>query len=774
MLRCRLLVRRFVVCLLAAFSLGLVSSGRAQSKPPPFSLRDLGLGLPRAPLGAHCVGNVVCTEMGTRGVHVRLTGSMLVRDDRSVPGAALTPAASFTLGGWGEAGVHFPILLGPLDTPPLVEPPFVFIKGAFTPPYWIGTHGVLFAALTLPYGPFSAPDVASKPVTSRYEVGAAISGHLLWMLYYSMSVSGQLSPGGPPPRLLTGLEVDARFDGFNVFGQVTHSAAFCWGGASDVACQSNMMVLGGLRIPMVIGHGSLAAGMVRGTPGAEGGLITATAGLSYDEATRARYGDGIEKVQQLWIRLFNAVIDPYLDERCVLWDDDHKPMLDIGQKSKDGMYCERDGLRTPIHTHFDRDQRSTRVCYDKGLRNCILRRNSEKDAWEVVPQSQQARRPYLKDDCHVYEEGVALPLQSIGTKSSDGQACEWEGHRFPIGKKFWALPGYNVMCQDPTLKDCSIELPEKPMSTGKYVAGRGIEQPVVTGAQKVLDTMERGAQTAEDLATGGLDLRTWGEEALNTLKDGVSHLSPDEAKKRAKAFEAFAEEKAREFAEKPLHEQLGDAAETVGDGVVSILGNKGMGMLGAIGSGTSGVARTAEELEKVAKAEQKAARAGRRTAKAAKAEAEHVDREAAEHLAKETSEREAKQSQSHARHVAHEQAGHDASNPRNRAAFERYKDDLRKDMEPPHVRDPELVDTVKNLYRETATEGSGSTAAAVRKELQTGEATKGRFHSEKAGNRIRQLETWLKNNPKARPGDRAAAENLLQDMKNALEGMPKK
>ena len=86
------------------------------------------------------------------------------------------------------------------------------------------------------------------------------------------------------------------------------------------------------------------------------------------------------------------------------------------------------------------------------------------------------------------------------------------------------------------------------------------------GAQKVLDALERGAQAAGELATGGLDVRTWGEEALSTLKDGLSHLSQEEAKKQAKAFEKFAEEKAHEFAEKPLHEKLGDAAETIGDG----------------------------------------------------------------------------------------------------------------------------------------------------------------------------------------------------------------
>jgi hypothetical protein len=603
-------VRRLVVCFLLALSLPLAQSAIAQPMPA-LSLRDLIWVLPRAPLGAHCVGNVVCTEMGTWGVHARLTGSMLIGDDRSVPGGLLTPAASFTIGGWGEVGGQFPILLGPLGTPPLPLPAVVFVKGALSPPQWIGRHGILYGSLSLPYGPFAAPDENGKPMAIRYEVGAAISGHLLWMLHYGMSISGQLSPGGAPPRLLTGLELVARFDGFDVFAQATQSAALCWGGSSDPACQSNVMVLGGLRIPIVLGHSSAAAGVIRGARDAEGTVVEATVGLTYDEATRAKYGDGIEKIKQFWLHLFNAVIDPFLDERCVLWDDDGKPMLDLGQRSRDGLYCERDGLRTPIHTHFDRDQESSRVCYDKGLRNCILHRRSDKDAWEVVPKSQQARRPYLKDDCHVYEEGQVLPLAALGIKSGDGQACDWEGHRFPIGQKFWALPDNNVMCQDATLTDCSLELPDKPLTTGQYVIGRSIERPVLKGAQKVLDAVERGAQKATDLATGELKVGTWGEQVLYTLKDAASHMNLEDARKFAKAAEEDAKEKAHRFAKEPLHEQLGDIGEAFGDGAITVLGNKGLGALGTAGSDAAGVTGAAEEFNKVVKVEKKIVNAER-------------------------------------------------------------------------------------------------------------------------------------------------------------------
>ena len=61
-------------------------------------------------------------------------------------------------------------------------------------------------------------------------------------------------------------------------------------------------------------------------------------------------------------------------------------------------------------------------------------------------------------------------------------------------------------------------------------------------------------------------------------------------------------------------------------------------------------------------------------------------------------------------------------------------------------------------------------AAAIRQELATGQPVGAAFHSQKAADSIRSLERWLSNNPTARPGDRAAAENVIRDMSNALGG----
>ena len=101
---------------------------------------------------------------------------------------------------------------------------------------------------------------------------------------------------------------------------------------------------------------------------------------------------------------------------------------------------------------------------------------------------------------------------------------------------------------------------------------------------------------------------------------------------------------------------------------------------------------------------------------------------------------------------------------------EAYKNELRAAMEKPAVSDETLSSIVDKLYRPNAQVGSGSTAAAVRQELATGESVGNAFHSQKASDTIAELQRWLSRNPTASPGDRAAAENLIIDMTNALGG----
>ncbi|WP_317178157.1 hemagglutinin repeat-containing protein [Pectobacterium sp. HCp5_1] len=111
-----------------------------------------------------------------------------------------------------------------------------------------------------------------------------------------------------------------------------------------------------------------------------------------------------------------------------------------------------------------------------------------------------------------------------------------------------------------------------------------------------------------------------------------------------------------------------------------------------------------------------------------------------------------------------------SSDPKSRSQYEQYVDSLRASMEKPNVKDDNLKNIINDLYRPNAKVGSGSTADAVRYELATGEKVGGRGHVEKAQTYSKALQDWLNKNPQASSSDRAAAENVLKDMQNALKG----
>lgn len=110
------------------------------------------------------------------------------------------------------------------------------------------------------------------------------------------------------------------------------------------------------------------------------------------------------------------------------------------------------------------------------------------------------------------------------------------------------------------------------------------------------------------------------------------------------------------------------------------------------------------------------------------------------------------------------------NSPKSRSSFEKYKSELRASMERPHVEDPKLSKVMDDLYRPNAKVRSGSTADAVREEMATGKPVGGRWHTQKANEGVTRLDNWLKKNPTASPGDRAAAENVMRDLQDALGG----
>jgi len=80
-----------------------------------------------------------------------------------------------------------------------------------------------------------------------------------------------------------------------------------------------------------------------------------------------------------------------------------------------------------------------------------------------------------------------------------------------------------------------------------------------------------------------------------------------------------------------------------------------------------------------------------------------------------------------------------------------------------------LKNAIDQIYRPGAKTGDGGLADAIRHELQTGQLVGGKTHLIKGPERVRNLENILKNQNLS-PSDKAIAEKLLNDLKNALGG----
>jgi len=94
----------------------------------------------------------------------------------------------------------------------------------------------------------------------------------------------------------------------------------------------------------------------------------------------------------------------------------------------------------------------------------------------------------------------------------------------------------------------------------------------------------------------------------------------------------------------------------------------------------------------------------------------------------------------------------------------------------PEVSDGKLQNIVNDIYkgdRHPNYEGTGSTADAARWEFKNGEMLNGSDHLNNKGPQVvTRLERWLKNNPSSSISDRHAAQEMLKDLRNALQGKP--
>ncbi len=92
---------------------------------------------------------------------------------------------------------------------------------------------------------------------------------------------------------------------------------------------------------------------------------------------------------------------------------------------------------------------------------------------------------------------------------------------------------------------------------------------------------------------------------------------------------------------------------------------------------------------------------------------------------------------------------------------------------PPLVADQRLKNHVEQLYsavHNPKRTGDGTTMDAIRHELATGQEVGGTMHILKGEGHLKGIKKWLNENPNASPEDRAIAENLVDELGNALRG----
>ncbi|MBL9006094.1 MAG: hypothetical protein JNJ46_17705 [Myxococcales bacterium] len=337
-----------------------------------------------------------------------------------------------------------------------------------------------------------------------------------------------------------------------------------------------------------------------------------------------------------WIKDQLAAIDPYLKQDCVLYDDEHKPVMSLGALAPDGKSCIYDGLSVPIGPHFFWNKAHTRLCNDEALTDCFLHRTSARAGW--LPM-----HPLLvQNDCFAYWQGS--PWMRVGTPTPDGQGCENRGHVIPIGHELKQDRHHDsYYCYDEldkahnqTQKKWCLERPDKPQSTSDYLMRRwagGIDNSVAAlkkGDDKVRQGIDEMAAGMPLRATTPVrEAESVGQKILSTARNATR----EDAKHAAQGVL----DAAAAWLKKPWPQKLGDAVESVGDAMASP--TTYVPAAGILRTG----GKLAEAVEHTTDAavigKQGAKAAAKRTSKAAADEvAEHTDEAAARRLLRETRE----------------------------------------------------------------------------------------------------------------------------------------
>lgn len=234
-------------------------------------------------------------------------------------------------------------------------------------------------------------------------------------------------------------------------------------------------------------------------------------------------------------------IDPQLDERCIIRDDDGSVMGTFGTPTRNGCYCEEGGFRVPIKHMLLRDKGATRLCRsyeDRQLRDCLLERHG--DTWVPV------RRPQLNGRCEMYDSDGTF-LGRLGTPTPDGERCRYpiekdnggygrhtEYQDQPIGEPFHTNAERSRVCVDAAMRRCFMKAPDG----RRTLAVEGGERFTSAYVKRLEERAEKAGQTAKDAADGKITLTTVREEATEAAAR-AAELAMDPKKAAADAVAAL-------------------------------------------------------------------------------------------------------------------------------------------------------------------------------------------------------------------------------------------
>ena len=331
-------------------------------------------------------------------------------------------------------------------------------------------------------------------------------------------------------------------------------------------------------------------------------------------------------------------IDPVLDERCLLWDDDGDLLVQqpLGTRTPDRKYCLVEGEKLPIGEHWWRDRKKTVICHDNKLANCLMYRRPHEHSYRVL------HRPWVGEDCvlreNVYDPETSarqpgqthrtVELAVLGALTKDKTGCtDPTGYVHPIGTQYYREHGHLWICAAPRTEEqrdsCFLALAELPQKMHNQTTplgriARALDHGAVRKAQAIDKLPEQVVNTADGVAQRRITAGTVVGAIEAKAKDIAEHASIDAAKGWIKGKL----QGAREWVSKPPIEQGEDLAEKAGDamiphpvtvGATVITGGMGRGAVGAI-----------EELEEAAAAGTKLSKASKRVACSMEA-AEHSE-----------------------------------------------------------------------------------------------------------------------------------------------------